>query len=117
MSLSRSRTKVLRSRASCETTKDAVSAVILFPVDRTRWVNYGWRPTFIQSARSGQDGSYQLPSLPEGDYFIIAVDVAQVDAWVDAAFLAAAATQASHIQLSWGDTNTLDLKKVKVAIK
>jgi hypothetical protein len=95
----------------------AVSAVILFPVDRTRWVNYGWRPISIQSSRSGQDGSYQLQSLPEGDYFILAVDVAQVDAWVDAAFLTAAATQASHIQLSWGDTKTLDLKKVKVAIK
>lgn len=95
----------------------AISAVIVFPADRGRWVNFGWRPTALQSTRSSSNGSYQFDSLPAGDYLVVAVDVSQADAWVDSAFLAAAAPQATPIQLEWGDKKTLDLAKVKVVVK
>lgn len=95
----------------------AIAGVIVFPTDRKRWVNYGWRPTALQSTRSGSDGSYDFQSLPAGEYFAVAVDGSQVDAWVDAAFLAAASTQASRIQVDWGEAKTLGLAKVKVVVK
>ncbi len=46
------------------------AAVIAFPIERERWVNYGWSPTRLRSARSGSTGAYQLQSLPEGEYFL-----------------------------------------------
>jgi hypothetical protein len=91
--------------------------VIAFPIERERWINYGWSPPRLRSARSGSTGAYQLQQLPEGEYFLIAVDGLKVNAWTDPKFLAAAVPQATRVSIKWGDKKTQDLAVVEVVVK
>jgi hypothetical protein len=93
--------------------RPAAAAVIVFPVDRARWSNYGWNPSALASRRSTTAGAYQLPpTLPQGEYFVIAVPTSQADAWLDPTFLEAASARAARLPLRWGDTKALDLQIV-----
>jgi hypothetical protein len=58
-----------------------------------------------------------MKGLPEGDYFAVAVDRSQHDAWTDPAFLDAASGVATRIALKWGDKKSLDLQVSKVVVK
>jgi hypothetical protein len=93
------------------------AAVLAFPVTPQHWTNYGWDPARIQTARTATDGSFTLTDLPKGDYFVIAVDVAQLDAWADPAFLKAASTRATRVSLDWGDDRTLNLDYQQVVVR
>jgi hypothetical protein len=93
------------------------AAVIVFPVDRARWVDYGWDPILIVSKAADSDGAFVVKGLPEGDYLAVAVDGSQHDAWTDPAFLDAASAVATPIALKWGDKKSLDLKVNKVVAK
>src|SRR5579862_4768290 len=95
----------------------AAAAVIAFPADRERWTNYGLTPLRLMSAAAGSNGTYELPRLVEGDYFLIAVDPAQSSAWVDPAFLAAAAPHATRVSVKWDGKYTVDLKLETVEVK
>ncbi len=93
------------------------ATVIAFPVERDRWRGYGWTPRLLQSAPAASDGSYRLKELPEGEYFVLAIDAAQSAEWMDPKFLAAAAPFAKQISVKWGDTSSLDLKVIRVVVK
>jgi hypothetical protein len=93
------------------------SAVIAFPADRERWTNYGWGAARFRTARTSQAGTYVLDGMPDGDYFVIAVETSQVDAWSDPKFLAAAMPFAERVSLKWGETRPLDLRFSDVRIK
>jgi hypothetical protein len=45
------------------------------------------------------------------------VDVAQLDAWADPAFLKAASTRATRVSLDWGDDRTLNLDYQQVVVR
>jgi hypothetical protein len=85
------------------------AAVIYFPVERPQWTNFGIQPSRLRSASVSTTGEFTLRSLPAGDYFLIAVDTDQSDAWKDPAFLAAAAPLATRISIQWSETKTQDL--------
>jgi hypothetical protein len=87
----------------------ATAAVIAFPVEREEWTDYGWDPRRVRTARRGSNGTFEIEGLPQGDYFMIAVDVMHINAWAEPAFLAAAAQLATRISLDWGEKATLDL--------
>jgi hypothetical protein len=93
------------------------AGVIAFPADRSRWTNFGWSPTHFATARSGTAGTFSLDRLPEGDYYLVAVDRSQLDSWVDPNFLAAAVPFAARVNVKWGDTRTQDLTMAKVVVK
>jgi hypothetical protein len=95
----------------------AAAAVIAFPADRDRWTNYGVRPRLFGTTRSGPTGAYQLRSLPEGEYLLIAVDLARINAWTDPKFLAAAVPSATRLSVRWGEKKTQDLAVANVVVK
>jgi hypothetical protein len=95
----------------------AAGAVIVFPVEREQWVNYGWEPLRLQSTPVASDGTYRAQRVPEGDYLVIAVDSAHSDAWLNQKFLAAAAPLAKHVSVKWGDRTSLDMSITDVVIK
>ena len=95
----------------------ASAGVIAFPSDRARWTGYGWSPPRFCTAQANSTGAYELDGLPAGDYDVIAVDVAQRDAWVDPKFLEAAAPLATRLSVAWGDAKTLDLTRQTVVVK
>jgi hypothetical protein len=93
------------------------AAVIAFPTDQNRWINFGWSPARLNLAPASSIGAYQLKALPEGEYFLIAVDAAKASGWLDPAFLSAAAPFATRVAIKWGDTQKLDLNVVDVTVK
>jgi hypothetical protein len=95
----------------------AGAAVIVFPVDRARWADYGWDPILIASKAADNTGAFLMKGLPEGDYFAVAVDRSQHDAWTDPKFLQAASAVATRIALKWGEKKSLDLQVSKVVVK
>jgi hypothetical protein len=95
----------------------AGAAVIVFPVDRARWVDYGFDPLLIKSKAADNDGVFLLKGLPEGEYFAVAVDRSQHDAWTNPKFLEAASAVATRISLRWGDKKAIDLQVSKVVMK
>ena len=80
------------------------AAVIAFPVERDRWVNYGFNPTRLKSALASQDGRFRLDGLPVGDYYLVAVPAAQERAWIDPAFLNAHAGRATRVRVDRSDS-------------
>jgi hypothetical protein len=95
----------------------APGVVIAFPVERERWVGYGLEPRRLRTAPSGLDGRFRLSDLPQGEYFLVAVDAKDIDQWANPRFLAAAATHATRVTLKWGASITQDLKIVEVVVK
>jgi hypothetical protein len=90
---------------------------MVFPVDRNRWMDFGWRPDRLRSVRSGTNGAYTIESLPAGDYLAVAVDAAQINDWTNPRFLQAASLVATRISIDWGSKTTVDLAHQKVTIK
>ena len=95
----------------------ASGVVIAFPVERERWVGYGLEPRRFRTAPAGLDGTFRVVDLPQGDYFLAAVDAKDINSWVDPKFLAAAAPLATRVTLKWGASITQDLKIVEVVVK
>ncbi|MEZ5316247.1 MAG: carboxypeptidase regulatory-like domain-containing protein [Vicinamibacterales bacterium] len=95
----------------------AASAVIAFPVDRARWTSYGWSPNDFRTATAGATGSFRLPYLVAGEYYVVAVDAAQADAWTDPRFLEAAVPHATRVTLDWGDHKTQDVVLAEVVVR
>jgi hypothetical protein len=95
----------------------AGAAVIVFPVDRARWVDYGFDPLLIKSKAADNDGVFLIKGLPEGEYFAVAVDRSQHDRWTNPTFLEAASAVATRISLEWGDKKAIDLQVSKVVVK
>jgi hypothetical protein len=95
----------------------AAAAVIAFPVNRARWIDYGWSPIHIWSQPTTGAGTYRLQNLAEGEYYLVAVPSTQVDSWRDPRFLEAATTSATRIAVKWGEQKTQDLRVVEVRVR
>jgi hypothetical protein len=83
------------------------AAVIVFPVERDQWRRYGFTPARIRSVAIDPDGAFRLRGLPAGEYFVVAVDASQMDAWHDPAFLEKAAAVAPRVTIGWGETKSV----------
>jgi Carboxypeptidase regulatory-like domain len=85
------------------------AAVIVFPVERRLWTNYGFVPARIKSSTTTTSGTYRLQNLPAGEYFVTAVPAADLNAWQNPKFLEQAAGSAARVTLDWGGKGTVDL--------
>ena len=83
-------------------------AVIYFPRDPNAWSSYGLQPARIASVVVDTRAGYQVRP-PAGDYYVVAVPLAQADGWKDPLFLKVAATLASRVTLVWGEQFTANL--------
>ena len=92
------------------------AAVIIFPSERAQWTRFGLSPRRITSTVAVGQG-YQLTRLPAGEYFVIAVDAAMLDAWNDPRFFEAAAALSTRVTLSWGTSSIQDLTLRQVTIR
>ncbi|HVQ42817.1 MAG TPA: carboxypeptidase-like regulatory domain-containing protein, partial [Vicinamibacterales bacterium] len=92
-------------------------AIILFPVDRSQWTNFGLRPSRIQSMTYFGSQGFQLPRVLAGEYYLVAVDPGVQDAWQDPRFLAAAAGVATRVSIDWGATSVQNLTLQQVIVK
>jgi hypothetical protein len=89
--------------------RDALDATVLcFPVDPARWQRQGFRPLGLRAIPVGRAGSYFLPAVPHGEYYLVAVPGQLPESWRDPAFLARAAKAAIRVTLD-GTRRTPDL--------
>jgi hypothetical protein len=85
------------------------AAVIVFPVERRLWTNYGFVPARIKSSATTTSGTYRLQNLPAGEYFVAAVQAADLNSWQNPKFLEQAVGSAARVTLDWGGKGTVDL--------
>ena len=88
--------------------------MIAFPVEPAQWRNAGLWPARMKSASVSSTGTYQLSTLPAGDYFVAAIDRMYRNTWQDPALLAQIARSASRVTLTWGNGTTQNLTTVVV---
>jgi len=87
----------------------AGAAVIAFPVERAQWSGYGFGPARIKSVLSSRSGRFEIPALPAGEYYLVAVDAERMVAWQDPSFLAAVERVAARASVGWGESRSVDL--------
>jgi hypothetical protein len=90
--------------------------VIAFPVDPALWRGYGLAPPWLATQRmiGGRANSRFTVTLPAGEYYLVALAEAPPDTWMDAAFLAKAASVATRVSVAWRQTTHQDLTAVAV---
>jgi hypothetical protein len=89
----------------------ATAAVLAFPVDPQRWSGYGANPRTLKSALTTRTGTYAFDHLPPGDYFVVAVDAAELDGWRDPARLEALSNGATRVAIRADQAvQTVDLR-------
>jgi hypothetical protein len=87
------------------------AAVLAFPVDPQRWSGYGANPRTLKSALTTRTGTYAFDHLPPGDYFVVAVDAAELDGWRDPARLEALSNRATRVAIRADESvQTVDLR-------
>lgn len=85
------------------------SSVILFPADRTLWIDTGRYARTLRASGAGVGGQYAVDDLPPGAYFVAAVaDLAA--AWADPSYLATLSGTATRVDLGAGETRRADLR-------
>ncbi len=93
---------------------DGDANVIAFPVDSASWVNQGISQRRLRTTRAAKDGTYTLPPLPPGEYYVAAVkDEAGIDPY-DPALLDSLTPYARQVRLIEGEKRTQDLVSVTV---
>jgi len=94
-------------------TVDGSAVVLVFPTDSRQWTPTGTAPRRIRTARATADGSYLFPTLPDGDYYVVAVHEPP-DEWADPASLENLARIAERVHLAEGERKTQDLRTATV---
>jgi len=88
---------------------DPDAGVIVFPVDRAAWTNFGDLPGRAMYTRPNSAGVYQMRGLPAGQYFIAAVDDALLGHWLNPQFLEQVSRVADRITLADLEKKALDV--------
>jgi len=83
------------------------STVIIFSTNQTHWYPQSRR---LLTMRAATDGSYTIPNVPPGEYFVAAADDIQPGQWFDPAFLQGLITGATKVTIAEGDKKTLDIR-------
>ena len=84
--------------------------VCVFPVDSTRWTDFGVTPPWLAAATASQQGAYRIGPIPAGEYYVAVVPRADTETWRDRAFFARAAVTAPRVTVGWGESRTQPLR-------
>jgi hypothetical protein len=93
---------------------DAQAGVLVFPVMAQGWRNYGWTPPRIQVVQTQSEGRFEIGRIPAGEYFVVALDSSEQNAWLDGDFLAAASVVGERIRVEWGRTAQASVSTRKI---
>jgi hypothetical protein len=88
---------------------DPNAAVVVFPVERAFWTNFGTAPRRSMYARVDAAGRYVMQALPAGDYFIAAIDDALGDGWQDPRLLESLSRTADRFTIADAEKKTQDV--------
>ena len=95
----------LVTNARGEAAKDYTA--IVFSQDRERWTG---NSRFQSLGRPDQDGRFKVVGLPQGSYYIVAVDYVEPGQATDPDFLERMRSKATTFTLTEGETKSIDLR-------
>ena len=76
------------------------AVVLLFPVDRAGWTDYGLTSRRVTNVSVGASGEFSIPAPPDGEYFLVALPDEHTDGWQNPAMLARLSALADRIRIS-----------------
>ena len=82
--------------------------VFVFPADRSAWTPLSRR--FRPPVRPGSDGKFTIPTLPPGDYMLVALSDIQDEVYLDASFLEQLIPGAVKLTLAEGEKKMQDIR-------
>jgi hypothetical protein len=107
-------TSVRGTVSSPQGARDAEAIVLLFPTDAQQWSHYGTTVRRLKSAVVNKTGEYGLTSVPEGEYYLVAIPDKDSAGWQDPKVLEALARVATRITVGDGEARTQDLRTQEV---
>jgi carboxypeptidase family protein len=110
ITLTRKRTELSGNIIDASSRPETDATVIAFAQDAKRWTP-GSR--FIRTARTNQDGRYNLRGLPPEDYFVVAVRDIEPGEWQDPEVLESLRDVAMQVSFNEGETKVQDLKTAR----
>jgi hypothetical protein len=99
-------------RASSPEVADA-ALVVIFPVDPAAWPDTGFWPAHLKAATVSSTRTFEIATLPAGDYLVAAISRSRAEDWRDPTFLQKLAPAASRVSLAWGERRSVDLTVVE----
>jgi hypothetical protein len=78
---------------------DTETSIVVFPVEREQWIEYGRASRRMRRVRTGSDGTWRIGGLPPGRYFVAALALDATGDWMDPIRLAAIAAAATTVEL------------------
>jgi hypothetical protein len=83
---------------------DPEAIVLLFPADTQQWPHAAMNSRRFKSARATTSGEYTINSVPEGEYFVVAVPDVDAADWQAPDILQSLANVARRMTLAEGET-------------
>jgi len=108
--LTRKRTELSGNILDANSRPDTDATIIAFAQDAKKWTP-GSR--YIRSARTSQDGRYNLRGLPPDDYLVVAIRDIEPGEWMDPEVLESLRDVATRVTFNEGETKVQDLKTAK----
>jgi hypothetical protein len=109
--LSRAGATVSGAVSDVRAVSDRRYSVVVFAVDRRRWFAGSGH---LKYARARPDGSFQVHSLPPGDYWVVAVDsTLGLGDWQNQEVLESLVSQATRLTLGEGETSSTRLRVIR----
>lgn len=93
---------------------DLDAAVIVFPADSAKRIDFGRDSPRLRDGRVGLDGRYSVRGLPSGEYLAVAVNDAYAENWQTQAFLERVSRGATKLTVAIGATQTVDLRTIQI---
>jgi hypothetical protein len=93
---------------------DPDAVVLVYPTDQDAWSMSGSVPRRLRTARANTAGEYNVPSLPSGEYYVIAVKEDAIGDWQDPALLQALARAAQQVRVADGERKRLNLSAAEI---
>ena len=77
-------------------------------------MNTGATPRRMRKVATSDSGSYNIPAIPAGSYYVAAISETVASDWQDPAFLEQLAASAAHVQVGDGEAATQSLRVQEV---
>jgi hypothetical protein len=93
---------------------DPTAIVLAYPVNSNVWSSSGALSRRMRTARAASDGTYSLPNLAPGEYYVVAVQEDLVGEWQDPALLQALTRVARTISVVEGERKMQDFTAAQI---
>jgi len=93
---------------------DATADVLVFPTDKSGWIDGGISPRRVQLIRVGRNGSYSFSGLPPGEYFVAAIPDERAANATDTKVLEGFTAGATRVRVADGAAVVQDLQTLRV---